>query len=67
MPAFDPASPYGINTHLPPPAHLDRVAAAGIAWVRVDFNRDMIQPAAGQYGWALTDHLPDARLRPPLG
>jgi hypothetical protein len=38
MAAFDPASPHGINTHLPPPAHLDRVAAAGIAWIRVDFK-----------------------------
>jgi hypothetical protein len=64
MPAFDPASPYGINTHLPPPAHLDRVAAAGIAWIRVDFNMDQLQPAPGQYNWALTDQVvQDARAR----
>ena len=36
--AASPALPYGINTHLPSSAQLDRVAAAGIAWIRVDFN-----------------------------
>jgi hypothetical protein len=64
MPAFDPASPYGINAHLPSSVLLDRVAAAGIAWIRVDFNMDQIQPAPGQYNWALTDQVvQDARAR----
>jgi beta-galactosidase GanA len=64
MAAFDPASPYGINAHLPSSVLLDRVAAAGIAWIRVDFNMDQIQPAPGQYNWALTDQVvQDARAR----
>ena len=53
--AADPALPYGINAHLPSGALLDRVAAAGIAWVRVDFNWWMMAPARGVYDWALTD------------
>jgi hypothetical protein len=36
--AADPALPYGINAHLPSSALLDRVAAAGITWIRVDFK-----------------------------
>jgi hypothetical protein len=60
----DPALPYGINTHLPSSAQLDRVAAAGIAWIRVDFNWYMMQPARERYDWALTDAVVhDARAR----
>jgi hypothetical protein len=53
--AASPALPYGINTHLPSSAQLDRVAAAGIAWIRVDFNWFMMQPARGVYDWSTTD------------
>jgi hypothetical protein len=29
---------YGMNTHLPPPDHLDHLIAAGLRVARVDFN-----------------------------
>jgi hypothetical protein len=62
--AADPALPYGINVHLPSRALLDRVAAAGIAWIRVDFNWFMMEPARGVYDWALTDAVVgEARAR----
>jgi polysaccharide biosynthesis protein PslG len=62
--AADPALPYGINAHLPSSVLLDRVAAAGIAWIRVDFNWVMMEPARGVYDWTLTDAVvSDARAR----
>jgi hypothetical protein len=62
--AADRALPYGINAHLPSSALLDRVAAAGIAWIRVDFNWVMMEPARGVYDWTLTDTVvSDARAR----
>jgi polysaccharide biosynthesis protein PslG len=62
--AADPALPYGINAHLPSSALLDRVAAAGIAWIRVDFNWFMIEPERGVYDWTTTDAVvSDARAR----
>jgi hypothetical protein len=64
MAAFDPASPYGINAHLPSGVLLDRVAAAGIAWIRVDFNWFLMQPEPGVYDWTLTDAVVhEARAR----
>jgi polysaccharide biosynthesis protein PslG len=62
--AADPALPYGINAHLPSSAQLDQVAAAGIAWIRVDFNWFMIEPARGVYDWTITDAVvSEARAR----
>jgi Beta-galactosidase len=62
--AVDPALPYGINVHLPSSALLDQVAAAGIAWIRVDFNWFMMEPARGVYDWTTTDAVvSDARAR----
>jgi hypothetical protein len=62
--AFNPALPYGINAHLPSSAMLDRVAAAGIAWIRVDFNWVTMEPARGVYDWTLTDTVvTEARAR----
>lgn len=55
--AVDPSSPYGINTHVPSAADLDQVAAAGIGWVRVDFNWNQLEPARDQYNWALADSV----------
>jgi predicted ATPase len=48
------ALPYSINTHRPSSALLDRVAA-GIAWIRVDFNWFMLEPEPGVYDWTTTD------------
>ena len=60
----DPVLPYGINAHLPSSSLLDRVAAAGIAWIRVDFNWFMMEPARGVYDWTITDAVVgDARAR----
>ena len=60
----DPALPYGINAHLPTSALLDRIAAAGIAWIRVDFNWFMMEPEPGVYDWTTTDAVVgDARAR----
>lgn len=60
----DPTLPYGINAHLPSSVLLDRVAAAGIAWIRVDFNWWMMEPQRGVYDWAITDAvIDDARAR----
>src|SRR5262245_60946939 len=62
--AVDPALPYGINAHLPSSAMLDWVAAAGIAWIRVDFNCVTMGPARGVYDWPLTDTVvAEARAR----
>jgi hypothetical protein len=62
--AIDPAPPYGINVHLPSGVLLDRVAEAGIAWIRVDFNWVMMEPARGVYDWNLTDSVvSEARAR----
>jgi polysaccharide biosynthesis protein PslG len=60
----DPALPYGVNAHLPTSVLLDRVAAAGIAWIRVDFNWFMMEPERGVYDWTTTDAVVgDARAR----
>jgi hypothetical protein len=62
--AVNPTLSYGINAHLPSSALLDRVVEAGIAWVRVDFNWFMMEPARGIYDWTLTDAaVREARAR----
>jgi hypothetical protein len=62
--AADPDLPYGINVHLPSSAVLDRVAEAGIAWIRVDFNWNLMEPSRDVYDWSLTDSVVnDARTR----
>src|SRR3954452_10274317 len=57
-------SPYGINIHAPEgPAltrQLDRVKAAGIGWVRIDFIWAVVQPAAGTWDWHLYDAIAKA-------
>jgi hypothetical protein len=58
--AFE-ASPYGINIHAPGDPklepQLDRVAAAGIGWVRIDFVWAVVQPSAGTWDWRLYDRI----------
>jgi hypothetical protein len=60
--AFEP-SPYGINIHAPGDPELerqlDRVAAAGIGWVRIDFAWAVVQPARGTWDWRLYDRIAD--------
>lgn len=55
------ASPYGINIHAPQgeelTALLDRVQAAGIGWVRIDFIWAWVEPARDQYDWQVYDAI----------
>jgi len=51
----DVESPYGINSHVPDTVTLDRVAQAGIAWIRVDMNWFQMQPARNSYNWGFMD------------
>jgi polysaccharide biosynthesis protein PslG len=58
------ASPYGINIHAPQGAalnaQLNRVKAAGIGWVRIDFIWAVVQPRAGTWDWHLYDAIAKA-------
>lgn len=53
----DPGSPYGINVHQAEARTLDEVRAAGIGWIRVDFNWVQMEPARGQLDWSVTDRV----------
>ena len=60
----DVTSPYGINTHMPATSVLDKVAQAGIGWVRVDFNWWVMEPSDNNFNWGHTDQVVnDARAR----
>src|SRR5436305_1529285 len=52
--AADPSS-FGVNIHAPQGAELasqlDRVKAAGLGWVRIDFIWAAIEPRKGKYDW----------------
>ena len=53
-------SPYGVNVHAPGGtqlALLDRVAEAGIGWVRIDFVWAAIEREKGVYDWSHYDAL----------
>ena len=56
-----PVSPYGVNIHAPQgpqlAALLDRVEAAGIGWVRVDFVWASIEPQQNQFSWPVYDAI----------
>ena len=58
--AADPAS-FGVNIHAPQgaelAAQLDRVKAAGLGWVRIDFIWAAIEPRKGAYNWHPYDAL----------
>jgi hypothetical protein len=55
------ASPYGINIHIPQGTSLttqvDKVRAAGIAWVRIDVNWVEVQPQRNQFSWGRVDNV----------
>lgn len=60
----DEASPYGVNVHLASGAVLDQVQAAGIGWIRVDFNWVQLEPQPGQFDWTEADRIvADAEAR----
>ncbi len=51
-------SPYGICAHIPSDAAMDRLAAAGVVWLRCDFNWVSMEPhRKGAFDWAETDRL----------
>jgi hypothetical protein len=55
------ASPFGINVHAPQGSDLavqfDRVRAAGIGWVRIDFVWAWVEPVRGKYDWRIYDAI----------
>jgi hypothetical protein len=57
-------SPFGVNIHIPQGPQListlDRVQAAGIGWVRIDFIWAVAQPAPNRYDWSAYDALAQA-------
>ncbi len=53
------ASPFGINGHTPNDAVADRIAEAGIGWVRIDFLWSVVEPERDIYEWAFYDRLVD--------
>jgi hypothetical protein len=54
-------SPFGINAHAPGGAALglefDRVAQAGIGWVRIDFVWALIEPTPDHLDWSAYDAI----------
>jgi len=59
--AADPSSSFGINIHAPQwselASQLDKVKAAGIGWVRVDFIWAAVESQRGRYNWRGYDAL----------
>ncbi len=55
------ASHFGVNIHAPQggdvAARLDKVRAAGIGWVRIDFIWPWVEPAQDQFDWHVYDDL----------
>ena len=55
------ASHFGVNIHAPQggdvAARLDKVRAAGIGWVRIDFIWPWVEPAQDQFDWHVYDAL----------
>ena len=55
------SSPFGINVHAPSGALLnsrfDKIEAAGIGWVRIDFVWALIEQQPGVYDWSLYDEI----------
>ncbi|HEX3553484.1 MAG TPA: hypothetical protein VIA62_09675 [Thermoanaerobaculia bacterium] len=64
LPATAADSPYGINIHAPQgaalAAQLDRVRAARIGWVRIDFIWAAVQPKPGTWDWRAYDAIANA-------
>ena len=50
-------NPYGVNAHQASDEALQLVADAGIGWVRFDMNWFQMEPAQGQFDWAIPDRF----------
>ena len=59
--AATPSSSFGVNIHAPQGAELasqlDRVKAAGLGWVRIDFIWAVVEPRKGKYDWRVYDAI----------
>lgn len=55
--AQPPECPFGVNAHQASDAALDEAAAAGIGWIRLDFNWFQIEPVEDLMDWTETDRL----------
>lgn len=53
------AANIGTNVHLPPSDTLDVAVELGGAWIRIDLNWDLAEPAQGQWNWAPFDAVID--------
>ena len=66
-PSTGSATGFGINGHIPSDAAADRIEAAGIEWVRIDFLWSVVEPERDLYDWsvydALIERLEDRGLR----
>ena len=55
------ASPYGVNAHAPQGQDLarlfDQLQAAGIGWVRIDFEWTAIEPQQDAFRWQIYDAI----------
>lgn len=60
--AVDPASPYGVNGHLPGTPAIEAAADAGFGWIRYDFNWFQLEPVNDQFQWAATDAAVDTAV-----
>ncbi len=56
------AANIGTNVHLPPSDTLDLAADLGGAWIRIDLNWDLAEPAQGQWNWAPFDAVIDGAV-----
>ena len=53
------ASTFGVNAHVPKEAVADEVVAAGIGWVRIDFQWSAVEGERDVYDWTRYDALLD--------
>ena len=51
------SSPYGINAHIPDNQVIQMINQAGIAWIRVDFPWDQIEPTNDSFSWHILDDM----------
>ncbi len=54
---FSEDCPYGVNAHQASDQELELAAAAGIGWVRMDFNWYQFETSRGSYDWSVPDRF----------
>lgn len=50
-------SPYGVNAHVAGDAMLAQFRQAGIGWVRIDVDWDVVEPTQGRQEWGQVDRV----------